>query len=262
MSDAVEDLRSEARPGTQAVERAIAILECFRGDAVALGITDIARSVGLNISTAHRLMRALVAAGFMEQDPTSERYHLGTEIAVLGQRALEQLGYDLAKPVLTELARLTGESASLGVRRGQEVVVIEIAASAQPLRFDHPSGAEIPLHASGMGKVLLAFSGMTPADAVGGLRGLPVFTNRTISVRADLIDALTRIRHDGYALNVEERYQGVNGVAAPVLGPSGIARAAVGVQGPSLRLTPERLQEIAPMVQQAAHQLSTRSLRV
>ena len=68
-----------------------------------LGITEIARAVGLNVSTAHRLMRALVAAGFMEQDPATERYRLGIEIAVLGQRALEQAGYHLAKPVLARL---------------------------------------------------------------------------------------------------------------------------------------------------------------
>ena len=107
----------ETCPGTQAVERAIAIMHCFREDAKPLGISEIARSVGLNISTAHRLMRALVAAGFMEQDPTTERYRLGIEIAVLGQRALEQAGYHLAKPVLSRLADATGESVSLGVRR-------------------------------------------------------------------------------------------------------------------------------------------------
>ena len=104
----------EARPGTQAVERAIAIMHCFREDAKPLGVSEIARSVGLNISTAHRLMRALVTAGFLEQDPVTERYRLGIEIAVLGQRALEQAGYHLAKPVLSRLADATGESVSLG----------------------------------------------------------------------------------------------------------------------------------------------------
>ena len=149
---------TETRPGTQAVERAIAILECFRGDATPLGITEIARAVGLNISTAHRLMRALVAAGFMEQDPVTERYRLGIEIAVLGQRALEQAGYHLAKPVLVAARR--------GHRR-----VREPRRAAQPrgrrrragrrrrsrCGSTTPPGPRLQLHASGMGKVLLAF---------------------------------------------------------------------------------------------------------
>jgi IclR family acetate operon transcriptional repressor len=252
----------EARPGTQAVERAIAILECFRGEQSALGITEIARAVGLNISTAHRLMRALVAAGFMEQDPVTERYRLGIEIAVLGQRALEQAGYHLAKPVLVQLAEATGESVSLGVRRNAEVVVIERAASSQPLRFDHPAGAEIQLHASGMGKVLLAFSGLAPEVAVAHLSTLPRFTDHTITTAALLIAALVEIRNAGFAVNHEERYQGVNGIAAPVLGPGGVARAAVGVQGPAMRMSAERLQEIAPLVRRAADDIAALALRL
>jgi IclR family acetate operon transcriptional repressor len=252
----------EARPGTQAVERAIAILECFRGEQSALGITEIAKAVGLNISTAHRLMRALVAAGFMEQDQITERYRLGIEIAVLGQRALEQAGYHLAKPVMMQLAEATGESVSLGIRRNSEVVVIERAASSQPLRFDHPAGAEIQLHASGMGKVLLAFCGLAPEAAVAQLGSLPRFTDHTIDNPTQLVAALMEIRANGFAVNHEERYEGVNGIAAPVLGSSGVARAAIGVQGPALRMTPARLQEIAPMVRRAADDIARLAVRL
>lgn len=256
MAASSDDRRNETRPGTQAVERAIAILECFRGDVELLGISEIARAVGLNVSTAHRLMRALVAAGFMEQDPMSERYRLGSEVAVLGQRALSQRGYDLAKPVLAELASSTGESVSMALRRGQEAVVIEAAASAQRLRFDHPVGAELPLHASGMGKVLLAFSGLSADETVAGLRGLPMYTAKTITQRAALIDELRRIRKQGYALNEEEREAGVSGVAVPVLGPNSVARAAVGVQGPSMRMSHDRLLEILPTLHRASQQLA------
>jgi IclR family transcriptional regulator, acetate operon repressor len=251
----------EARPGTQAVERAIAILECFRSDPSALGITDIARNVGLNVSTAHRLMRALVAAGFMEQDPITERYRLGIEVAVLGQRALEQAGYHLAKPILTRLADRTGESVSLGVRRNHEVVVIERASSPQPLRFDHPSGAELQLHASGMGKVLLAFGDIAPESAIAQLRDLPRFTDHTICTVSALGHELAQVRAQGYAVNHEERYDGVNGVAAPVLGPAGVARAAVGVQGPAVRMTAARIEEIAALVRAAADDIAALALK-
>ena len=252
----------EARPGTQAVARAIAILHCFRQDPRPLGISEIARAVGLNISTAHRLMRALVTAGFMEQEPTTERYRLGIEIAVLGQRALEQAGYHLAKPVLSRLTEATGESVSLGVRRNHEVVVVERASSPQPLRFDHPSGAELQMHASGMGKVMLAFGEISPASAVAQLTELPRFTEHTVVDRDELVRLLLEARSRGYATNLEERYIGVNGVAAPVLAPSGTARAAVGVQGPASRMSAERIAEIAPLVRAAADEVAALALRL
>ncbi len=253
---------SESRPGTQAVERAIAIIECFRVDARPLGITEIAKAVGLNISTAHRLMRALVSAGFMEQDPITERYRLGIEIAILGQRALEQSGYHLAKPTLTHLCERTGESVSLGVRRNNDVVVVLQALSPQPLRFDHPSGAELQMHASGMGKVMLAFGDAAPEVAAAQLPNLPRFTDHTICDRSALAYELATIRARGYATNHEERYLGVNGVAAPVLSHDGYVRAAVGVQGPSLRMTPERIEEIAPLVRAAADEIAALAVRL
>lgn len=247
---------ADARPGTQAVERALAIMECFRADASPLGLSEIARRVGLNVSTAHRLMRALVHTGFMRQDPVTERYSLGIEVAVLGQRALEQAGYHLAKPVLARLAEQTGESVSLGVRRNSEVVVIERATSSQPLRFDHASGAEIDLHTSGMGKVLLAFSGVSPHTAVAQLKALPRYTANTIVDRDRLVEVLLEARANGYATNHEERYDGASGIGAPVLSPSGVATAAVGVQGPSLRMTAARMLEIAPLVRAAADEIA------
>jgi len=246
------------RAGTQAVERAIAILECFTADRPALGVSEIARSVGINVSTAHRLVKALVAAGLVEHDALSERYRLGIGAAVLGQRALEQTGFHLARPILADLVATTGESASLGIRRGQEVVVIERASSAQPLRFDHPTGAEIPLHASAMGKALLAFSETTAEVAAFSLEDLTAYTPRTITTREALIAELANVRERGMAINREERYQGVSGVAAPVLSPTGAARAAVGVQGPSLRLTSARLKELAPLLRKAADEISAR----
>jgi len=239
----------------------MAILNCFRREPHSLGITEIARAVDLNISTAHRLVRALCNGGYMEQEPSSERYRLGFAIAILGQRALEQSGYHLAQPILARLASSTGESASLGIRRADEVVVIERAASGQPLRFDHPTGAEIQMHASAMGKVLLAFSPESPKEIAADLQHLTRFTRHTITSRASLAAELTAIRQQGYAMNREERYEGVCGIAAPVLAADGSAHAAVRIQGPSLRLTAERLDGLAVVVSEAADEVGLLVIR-
>ena len=155
----------EARTGAQAVERAIAIISCFDPDVDDLGLGEIAQRSGLRASTAHRIVRALVRGGFLAQDGRTERYHLGARLAVLGQTAMARYGLDLALPDLEHLARATGEAASLGVRSGGDVVVVLRAESAEPLRFDRPHGSRVPLHASAMGKALLAFGPTDLAQA-------------------------------------------------------------------------------------------------
>ena len=256
------DAADAPRSGTQSVERAIAVLECFAASEQPLGLSEVSRVVGLTPSTAHRLLRALVSAGYVEQDPTNELYRLGIGAAVLGQRALEHSGYHLARPVLDELSARTRESASLGIRRGDEVVVIEQTTGASPLRFDHPAGSELAMHASAMGKALLAFTTRPIIDTVAALGPLIAFTERTHTDPTGLADELAAVVERGYATNVEERYVGVCGIAAPVRSAGGTAHAAVGLQGPSVRLTQDRLVELAPIVAAAAAEVATLVIRL
>lgn len=152
--------------GAAAIVRAMAVLQCFEPGDDDLALGQIAERAGLRVSTAHRIVRALCSGSFMEQDPRSDRYRLGRALVLLGQRAADHLGLDVARPVLESLADRTGESASLGVRHGDEVVVVLVASSHQRLRFDHDQGGRIGLHASAMGKVLLAFGADDPAVAI------------------------------------------------------------------------------------------------
>ena len=238
------DSTTEHRSGAQTVERAIAILNLFRDQQSSLPITAIARQANLNLSTAHRLVRTLVQEHFMEQDPTTEQYRLGTALAVLGQRALQTSGVDLAKPALDRLAEATGESVSLGARRGTDLVVLIQSSSRQALRFEHPSGGSIDVHASAMGKALLAFGPRSLKESVAELGKLTRFTDATITTHAALMTELEHVRATGFAVNHQERYEGVCGVAAPVLDGHGTARFAVGIQGPSIRLTDEVLDDL------------------
>jgi IclR family acetate operon transcriptional repressor len=245
-----------SRTGAQAVERAMAILRCFDDDDTELGISEIAGRVGLRVSTAHRIVRALCGGGLMDQDRRTDRYRLGRTLVVLGNRAANQLGLDSARPTLERLAGTTGESASLGTRQGDEIVVVLVASSAQRLRFDHEQGGRIGLHASAMGKAVLAHATTELADAVPEDMELTRYTERTTVERADLLADLAATRERGFAVNDQGRFDGVVGVAAPLLGRDGLARAAVGVQGPSSRLTPEVVPRVAADVRRAAEELA------
>ena len=246
----------EPRSGVQSVERAINVLRLFQDGPAEQSLTEIGRQTGLNLSTAHRLVKALCSAQFMEQDPDSERYRLGAALMSLGQRALENAGFAAALPVLERLAEQSGESVSLGIRREQQVVVVLAAASQQRLRFDHVPGASIGLHASAMGKALLAFEAAEPDAVVAELSALERYTPTTITSKQALAAELATIRTNGYAVNHEERYAGVVGVGAPVLDRRERARAAVGLQGPTTRMSQDKLGSVAAMVRAAADEIA------
>ena len=232
------------RTGTQAIDRALALLRLIERADVDLGITALAAECGLSVSTTHRLVKALNAAGLVAQDPLTERYHLGAGLVAMGRRAESRLGLDRWAAVLVRLSRDTGESASLGTRVGRHVLIAAHVPSAQALRFDADVGSRVPIHASAMGKMFLALTD-DPARELAALGPLERFTSRTITDPDDLLVELGSIRRRGWSLNDGERHEGVRAVAvaiAPTAG--GLAEAAVAVQGPALRVTDDRLEVI------------------
>ncbi|WP_208297741.1 IclR family transcriptional regulator [Actinophytocola oryzae] len=237
---------SQQRSGAQAVERALAVLHCVEATDDSVGVTELAQRTGLTVSTAHRLARTLTEAGLLRQDARSERYGLGPALVVLGRKAERRLGYQQALPLLEELAEETGESINLGIRAGNEVNVVLDVMSSQPLRFNQESGTRIPLHVSAMGKCLLA-CGDIDAE-IEGLGDLDRATHRTITDRDQLRAELELVRERGWALNDEERNPGVRAVAAPVLRPGGGVVGAIAIQGPTIRITDERLPELAALL--------------
>lgn len=242
---------SRPRSGAQAVERALTVLRCVEADSHGAGVTELAQRAGLTVSTAHRLARTLAEAGLLIQDPRTERYQLGPALVVLGRKAERRLGYRQALPLLEELATATGESINLGIRAGNEVRVVLDVESRQPLRFNQASGSRVPMHVSAMGKCLLAAS--TDIDAqIAGLGDLVRATHRTITDRDQLRAELELVRERGWALNDEERNPGVRAIAAPVPQPGGGVAGAIAIQGPTVRITDDRLPELAALLDTTA----------
>jgi IclR family transcriptional regulator, acetate operon repressor len=248
----------ERRTGTQAIERAMAVLRLFATGRPDLGLVEIASGVQLSPSTTHRIVRALCRAGLVEQDQRTERYQLGRASIILFQAAMQRFGFTAALPDLEDLARDTSESASVGVADGTDVVVVLQTASTHPLRFDRQPGTRVPFHVSAMGKVLLAFSGDDPKAAAKRMEVLARFTPRTITRRADLIAELQAVRSRGWALNDGERYEGVRALAVPLLDDTGRARAAVGLQGPADRLDDARVAQVLPSLREHADRVGRR----
>jgi IclR family transcriptional regulator, acetate operon repressor len=239
-----DDPSTPTRTGSQSVARALAVLDCFAAADGDLGVSDVAARTGLTTSTAHRLIRALLDAGFLGQDERTERYHLGSLLVAMGRRAEAHLGFDRLLPDLQALSARTGESVNLGTRVGHEVLIVLHVPSSQPLRFDQPVGSRVAVHASAMGKAMLAYA-TDPAAEVAGLGDLSGFTGATITTPAALIEDLAATRRRGWSINDGERDPGVRTIGAPLLGSDGRPFAAIAVQGPAVRMTDDLVAELA-----------------
>jgi IclR family acetate operon transcriptional repressor len=244
----------EGAGGSQTVFRALSVLRTLRDASSDVGVTEIARTVRLPSSTVHRILRTLVVAGYVVQNAETERYSLGREAFLLGRAAGHTLGFDAAMPLLEHLAEVTGESANLVVRDGDEGLVVLRAESQQPLRFTQQTGARIPLYCTSTGKVLLAFAGDLNGE-VARLGELERLTSSTITSPRRLLEELTEVRARQFSVNRGERIPGVCGVAAPVLGSGGVAMAALAVQGPEFRMPDERIDELVPLVVSTAQEV-------
>ncbi|MBF6519158.1 IclR family transcriptional regulator [Nocardia farcinica] len=223
--------------GVQTVSRALSVLDCFRGGD-SRGVSEVARAQGIPVSTAHRLLTALVRAGFLEKDPASSRYRIGRALAEYGQIAYRQHRIYLAEPLLEQLAGTTGASASIATRH--DIHAVLLGTSRWRESDGHRlQGVRLPLHASALGKALLAWSDVGDAD----LRALPYDegTERSVTGPAELRAQLSLTRERGYAYNDEELDPGFRTIGLPIPDPDGGCRFALGLRGPTTLMIPERV---------------------
>ena len=250
--------RPEAYPGTQAVLRAVAVLKAFTADRPERGLADLARAVGLNKTTAYRLLAALEAEKMVERGRDGESYRLGRELVALGGRAEGALDLrEASRAALAGLAQETRETATLEVLVGRHTLILEEAMGSYVLGSMPSIGTRWPAHATSTGKTILAF--LSPEERNLALpRVLPQVTPRTLADRTALDRELARVRERGYALSQEELEPGFVAVGAPVYAADGRVTAAISVGGPKVRLTPETIASIARRLPVAAARISER----
>lgn len=228
--------------------RAFGVLDAFTPASPALTLSELARRAGLPLTTAHRLVGELRAAGALERDADGT-YRIGLrlwEIASLAPRGVPLR--EAALPFLEDLYEVTHENAQLGVREGHEVLYIERITGRHAVGVLTRVGGRFPLHASGIGLVLLAHAPETVQREV--LDGpLQRFTDYTITDRARLERVLAQIRRDGVAVSHRQVTDDAMSVAAPVTDASGEVIAALSVVAAASGTVAARL---APAVRAAA----------
>jgi IclR family acetate operon transcriptional repressor len=247
------------RAGTvQALDRGLALLAALAREDKAT-LSELALRAGMAPSTAHRLLTTLAAHRFVAFAEGANEWTVGVEAFRTGSSFLRQTRVvDAARDVMRELVDQTGETANLAVPDGAEVVFVGQIETAHPIRAFFGPGARAQMHASGIGKALLAC--MTRAEAERLLRraGLTEFTPRTRTQPSALFEDLAMTRARGWALDDEERTLGMRCVAAAIFNHHGEAVAGVSISGPTARLPPDALGEFGPVVRRAAARVTER----
>ncbi|WP_419993585.1 IclR family transcriptional regulator [Streptomyces boninensis] len=222
----------------QSLERAAAVLRLLAGGERRLGLSEIASALDLAKGTAHGLLRTLQQEGFVEQEPASGRYQLGAELLRLGNSYLDV--HELrarALPWTDDLARSSGEAVFLGVLHQQGVLIVHHVFRPDDSRQVLEIGAMRPLHCTALGKVLAAYDPVAHAEALDV--GMEPLTSRTLTEAADFEQELNLTRARGWGGDVEETWDGVASIAAPIHDRRRMPVGAVGLTGAVERVCSE-----------------------
>jgi IclR family KDG regulon transcriptional repressor len=240
------------------VAMSVRLLKSFSDGETEIGITALARKLGIAKSTAYRLAATLVSEGMLEQNPESEKYRLG--LALFGLGALVRQRMDVsteARPHLFALREATGETVHLALLDGAEIMFVLNLESNHAIRMRADLGSRKPAFCTAEGLAMLAFlPGAAVEAAVAG--GLRPRTPRTETDPVKWKARLAAVRDAGYALEDEESERGMRSVAAPIRRAGGEVIAAIGLAGPVQRLPDDLIAQIVPRVVQTAGLISAR----
>lgn len=265
MPDTLELRRPRGRPPStrgavsapvQSLDRALGLMELI-AEADGLTLTEVAQRAGVAPSTAHRILTTLETHEYVTHDAASGLWLIGVKAFQVGSAFLRNRKLvDAGRGEMRKLMETTGESVNLAVEDGGGIVFVSQIESHHPIRAFHRPGSRGTIHASGVGKVLLA--SRTEAEVRNLLHktGLPRFTHKTLVDAGKFLQELRTVRTRGWAIDDEERLSGMRCVAAAIYNEHGEAVAGVSVSGPTERMSHERIGELGPLVRRACDEIT------
>lgn len=240
-----------------ALEKALAVLGVVTRADRPVGFSEIADALELSRQAVHRIAGQMEALGMVRRVPGREGLTVGPVMAELGLNALQSAAQGGAvRVILKDLVTAVGETCNVGVLDRDEVVYIERVECDWPLRLQYGAGSRVPMHASSIGKLLMAYLPARTRRRILTATPLTAFTPATLTNPDALETQFKVIRRQGYAINEQENVAGLMGLAVPIKDAQGKVVAGVSVHAPVARMaTADAIAHVARF-QAAAERLS------
>ena len=245
-----------AAVGTEAATRVADVLLTFTKGPAALGVTEIARELGLSKAVVHRILQSLATRSLVRADAGTREYRLGPGAIALGARAMRDFDLRLAaQPTLRRMRDITKETTTLSARLQDSRIYLDQYESPQEIKMTVELGRPYPLYAGASSRAILAFLAEETIERVIS-RGLERLTPETIRSPRELRRRLAESRATGYAISKGERQSAAGSVAAPVFGIDGDVVGSISVCGPVDRFDDATITRYVPIVASGAAEIS------
>lgn len=263
---ASEIVRARGRPrsfhdtsqGTmiRSLERAMGVLKVVAAGS-GRSLSEIAAASDQSPSTAYRILITLEKQGIVQFDEPQQLWQVGLEAFRIGSSFLGRTQIvERSRPVMQRMMAAAGETANLAIVDQGDVVFVSQVETHEPIRAFFRPGTRGPVHASGIGKALLAFLPEAQVETILEMCPLETFTPNTIVARHALVEEMERVRARGWSIDDEERTLGMRCIAAPIFNQFGEAVAGVSISGPSVRVAPERDARYGALVRESAREIT------
>lgn len=240
----------------KSLDRAIDVLERL-GNAGGATLSALASDLGQSPATVYRVLVTLERRRLVDFDTGTQTWAIGAGAFLIGARYLRRTALvDRARPILRDLMEQTGETANLGVETDGQILFVSQVETHASIRAFFPPGTLSPMHASGIGKALLAQMDPDRVARILAAHPLIAFTSHTLTDPATLAEDLAGIRARGWSVDGEERTEGMTCVAAAVFDLHGDPVAGVSVSGPTARVRAGDADRLGIAVAAAAAQLT------
>lgn len=239
------------------LEKAFLIIERLAQSEVSLGVRQLARELGLSVSSTHRYLSSLKDLGYVTQGPEDEQYRLSFKIAWLASLIMKRMKIrSIARPWMKKLSEISKETIHLATREEDEIVYLDKIDSTRAMKMQSSVGGRACLHSTAVGKVFLAY---LPEELRTNLlcnHELKALTPNTITDPRVLEKELEQIRESGYAVDNEENESGIRCVGVPIYDHIGEVVYALSVSGWVKTLTKSQTNALLPQVLEASRSIS------
>jgi DNA-binding IclR family transcriptional regulator len=238
------------------VQKAFRILQAIADSPAGLGVSELAKLLGIGKSTVHGITSALEEIGALVRDPIYKKYTIGYTLLELGRKAYGRIELrDIARAFMERLMEDVGETVFVGTMNGDHITILEVVESRNQLKITSPPGTRLPLLAGAVGKVFLARFEEEKAREIAEKMGLPRYTPNTLTNPDRLLLQVLEARKNGYAIDDEEYLPGVRAIAAPIQ-VSSLPPAAIWVVGFSSSLDDRKMTRVIPEIRKTAQEIS------